>query len=171
MCVSRTDIEDVTCRAVMERLQLDSIRDGSGDLLAQQLIARGEHAVYLPATLSARVRKLGAGRSNNNEANAVAVAALRSPSLTPVRAADHVTVLRLRAKAQRDAVQARSPASCRLHALVRATDDLPALRNTSMPDLPAPAPELPHCELDRRATSGQSVRRRPVPTVGARARS
>ena len=32
VCVSRTDIEDVTCRAVMERLQLDSIRDGSGDL-------------------------------------------------------------------------------------------------------------------------------------------
>ena len=45
---------------------------------------RGEHVVDVPATLSSRVRVLGSGRSNKNDANdarAVAIAALRSPSL------------------------------------------------------------------------------------------
>ena len=45
--------------------------------------------------------------------------ALRSPSLTAVRREDHVTVLRLLAKAHLDAVRARSRACCRLHALAR----------------------------------------------------
>ncbi len=66
---------------------------GLGYLLAQQLVARGEHVVDVPATLSSRVRVLGSGRSNKNDANdarAVAVAALRSPSIAHVRAEDHV---------------------------------------------------------------------------------
>ena len=95
---------------------------GLGYLLAQQLIARGEHVVDVPATLSARVRVLGSGRSNKNDANdarAVAVAALRSPSIAAVRAEDHISVLRLLAKAQLDTTHARSRACSRLHALVR----------------------------------------------------
>jgi transposase len=57
---------------------------GLGYLLAQQLDARGEHVVDVPATLSSRVRLLGSGKSTKNDANdarAVAVAALRAPQL------------------------------------------------------------------------------------------
>ncbi len=94
---------------------------GLGYLLAQQLVARGEHVVDVPATLSSRVRLLGSGRSTKNDANdarAVAVAALRSPLLAQVRLEDHVTILRLLAKAQLDTSRAKSRACCRLHALV-----------------------------------------------------
>jgi transposase len=94
---------------------------GLGLLLSQQLLTRGEHVVDVPATLSSRVRLLGSGRSSKNDANdahAVAVAALRAHSLTVVRAHDHVSVLRLLAKAHLDLGRARSRACCRLHALV-----------------------------------------------------
>ena len=94
---------------------------GLGYLLAQQLLARGEHVVDVPATLSSRVRLLGSGKSTKNDTNdarAVAVAALRAPSLAQVRVEDHISVLRLLAKAQLDASRARSRACCRLHALV-----------------------------------------------------
>ncbi len=94
---------------------------GLGYLLAQQLVARGEHVVDVPATLSSRVRLLGSGKSTKNDANdarAVAVAALRAPSLAQVRVEDHVTILRLLAKAQLDTSRAKSRACCRLHALV-----------------------------------------------------
>ena len=92
---------------------------GLGYLLAQQLVARGEHVVDVPATLSSRTRLLGSGRSNKNDANdarAVAIAALRSPSMLAVRAEDHVSVLRLLAKAQLDVVTGAEsgvlPAAC-----------------------------------------------------------
>jgi transposase len=78
--------------------------------------------VDVPATLSSRVRLLGTGKSTKNDANdahAVAIAALRSPSLAAVHAEDHVSVLRLLAKSQLDTSRARSRACCRLHALVR----------------------------------------------------
>jgi transposase len=94
---------------------------GLGYLLAQQLLARGERVVDVPATLSSRVRLLGSGKSTKNDSNdarAVAVAALRAPQLAAVRVEDHVSVLRLLAKAQLDASRARSRACCRLHALV-----------------------------------------------------
>ena len=94
---------------------------GLGYLLAQQLVARGEEVVDVPATLSSRARLLGSGRSSKNDANdahAVAVAALRAPSLPLVQAEDHVAVLRLLAKAQLDLGRARSRACSRLHALV-----------------------------------------------------
>ncbi len=61
---------------------------GLGYLLAQQLVARGEHVVDVPATLSSRVRLLGSGKSTKNDANdarAVAVAALRAPQLAAVQ--------------------------------------------------------------------------------------
>jgi transposase len=94
---------------------------GLGYLLAQQLVVAGECVMDVPATLSSRVRVLSSGRSNKNDRNdarAVAIAALRAPALAPVRHEDHVTVLRLLAKAHLDAGRARSRACCRLHALV-----------------------------------------------------
>ena len=94
---------------------------GLGYLLAQQLIAAGECVIDVPATLSSRVRVLGTGRSNKNDPNdarAVAIAALRAPALAAVRREDHVTVLRLLAKAHLDLGRARSRACCRLHAFV-----------------------------------------------------
>jgi transposase len=94
---------------------------GLGYLLAQQLLARGERVLDVPSTLAARVRLLGSGKSSKNDANdarAVAIAALRAPSLPTVRSEDHVTVLRLLAKAHLDAGRARSRACSRLHALV-----------------------------------------------------
>jgi transposase len=93
---------------------------GLGYLLAQQLVAVGECVVDVPATLASRVRVLGSGRSNKNDRNdarAVAIAALRARWLPAVRREDHVTVLRLLAKAQLDCRQARTRACCRLHAL------------------------------------------------------
>ena len=42
---------------------------GLGYLLAQQLLAAGEHVVDIPATLASRVRLLGTGRSEKNDPN------------------------------------------------------------------------------------------------------
>jgi transposase len=71
---------------------------GLGYLLAQQLLAAGEHVVDIPATLASRVRLLGTGRSDKNDPNdarSVAIAALRAAELVPVRVEDHASVLRL----------------------------------------------------------------------------
>lgn len=94
---------------------------GLGYLLAQQLVAAGETVWDVPATLAARVRVLGSGRSDKNDPNdarSVAVAALRAPSLTGVRPEDHVTVLRMLAKRNLDLARWRNKVCCRLHALV-----------------------------------------------------
>ena len=60
---------------------------GLGYLLAPQLVAAGERVLDVPATLAARVRVLGSGRSNKNDPNdalSVAIAALRAPRLARV---------------------------------------------------------------------------------------
>ncbi len=75
----------------------------------------------MPATLAARVRLLGSGKSNKNDPNdalSVAVAALRAPRLPTVAKADHQTVLRLLAKRNIDLGRARNLVACRLHALL-----------------------------------------------------
>ena len=57
---------------------------GLGQLLAQQLVAAGEHVVDVPATLSARVRTLetGHGRKTDRiDARAVALVAAQRPDL------------------------------------------------------------------------------------------
>ena len=59
---------------------------GLGYLLAQQLVARGEEVLDVPATLASRIRVLATGRSNKNDPNdalSVAIAALRAPSPIP----------------------------------------------------------------------------------------
>jgi transposase len=94
---------------------------GLGYLLAQQLVAAGEAVLDVPATLAARVRVLGTGRSNKNDPNdarSVAVAALRAPRLAAVGRADHAGVLRLLAKRNNDLGRARNRTACRLHALL-----------------------------------------------------
>jgi transposase len=94
---------------------------GLGYLLAQQLLAAGETVVDIPATLASRVRLLGTGRSEKNDPNdahSVAIAALRSPALVPVRVEDHATVLRLLARRHSQIAWGRNKAVCRLHALV-----------------------------------------------------
>ncbi len=94
---------------------------GLGYLLSQQLVAAGEDVLDVPATLAARVRVLGSGRSNKNDPNdahSVAVAALRAPQLASIERGDHVTVLRLLAKRNNDLGRARNRTACRLHALL-----------------------------------------------------
>jgi transposase len=94
---------------------------GLGYLLAQQLVDAGEHVLDVPATLASRVRVLGTGKSDKNDSNdarSVAIAALRSPGLRSVYAADHAEVLRLLAKRNRDIGDHRTQVVCRLHALI-----------------------------------------------------
>ena len=78
---------------------------GLGYLLAQQLVAAGEHVIDVPPLLASRVRVLGSGRSQKNDPNdarSVAIAALRSDRLNVVRADDHTSVLKMLAKRHRD---------------------------------------------------------------------
>ena len=94
---------------------------GLGYLLARQLVAAGERVLDVPATLAARVRVLGSGRSNKNDSNdalSVAVAALRAPRLARVGRDDYSGVLRLYAKRNTDLGRARNRTACRLHALL-----------------------------------------------------
>ena len=93
---------------------------GLGYLLAQQLLAAGESVVDIPATLASRVRLLGTGRSDKNDANdarSVAIAALRAPELMPVRVEDHASVLRLLARRHTQLSWSYNKTACRLHAL------------------------------------------------------
>ncbi|MDP8929610.1 MAG: IS110 family transposase [Actinomycetota bacterium] len=72
--------------------------NGLGRLLAQQLIARGEAVVDVPATLSARAGKLSghSGRkTDEHDARSVAIAAAHNRGLRQVVAEDGTVVLRL----------------------------------------------------------------------------
>jgi transposase len=94
---------------------------GLGYLLAQQLVARGEEVLDVPATLASRVRTLATGRSNKNDPNdahSIAIAAQRAPMLRGVERADHSEVLRLFAKRNMDIGNHRTRVVCRLHALL-----------------------------------------------------
>ena len=94
---------------------------GWGYLVSQQLAAAGEEVLDVPATLAARVRLLGSGRSNKNDPNdarSVAIAAMRAPRLAGVERPNHAGVLRLLAKRNLDLGRARNRTACRLHALL-----------------------------------------------------
>lgn len=94
---------------------------GLGYLLSQQLVARGEQVVDVPAVLASRVRVLSSGKSDKNDPNdarSVAVAGLRQPNLAVVHREDHVQVLRMLAKRHRELTSLRTQAVCRLHALL-----------------------------------------------------
>jgi transposase len=93
---------------------------GLGYLLAQQLVARGEDVLDVPATLASRIRVLATKRSNKNDPNdahSIAIAALRAPTLRSVEPADHAEVLRLLSKRNMDLGRQRARVICRLHSL------------------------------------------------------
>jgi transposase len=56
---------------------------GMGYLLAQQLVARGEDVLDVPATLAARIRVLATKRSNKNDPNDAHSSRCCSASLGP----------------------------------------------------------------------------------------
>jgi transposase len=94
---------------------------GLGYLLAQQLIAAGEKVLDVPPKLAARVRLLNTGDTNKNDPNdaqSVAIAALRSPSVRTVAAEDHRAVMKLWAKRNRELAAIRTQVVCRLHAVL-----------------------------------------------------
>ncbi|MGN6791184.1 MAG: IS110 family transposase [Streptosporangiaceae bacterium] len=94
---------------------------GLGHVLAQQLVAAGEQVVDVQPKLGARVRLLSTGTSNKNDPNdarSVAVAALRSPVRSQVRADDHAAVLRVWSRRHRQLSSLRTQAACRLHAVL-----------------------------------------------------
>jgi transposase len=94
---------------------------GLGHLLAQQLVAAGEHVLDVPPKLAARVRLLGSGATDKNDPNdarSVAIAALRSAACPPVRPDDHAAVLKIWAKRHRDLSRSRNQVVCRLHAVL-----------------------------------------------------
>jgi transposase len=104
-----------------ERVWAIESAGGLGYLLAQQLLAAGEVVVDIPATLASRVRVLGSGRSQKNDPNdarSVAIAALRAPSLVPVRVEDHASVLRLLSRRHTQLGWAYNKTACRLHAVL-----------------------------------------------------
>ena len=72
---------------------------GMGAMLAQQLVAAGEHVVDVPPKLSSRVRLLERGRidkTDPNDARSAAIVAWRTPTLNVVAGLDeHRVVLRL----------------------------------------------------------------------------
>ena len=95
---------------------------GLGQLLAQQLVAAGEHVVDVPATLSARVRTLetGHGRKTDGiDARAVALVATQRPDLPRVGADDHRRVLRLLADRRDELTRERRRTINRLHRHLR----------------------------------------------------
>src|SRR6185436_1054035 len=95
---------------------------GLGAMLAQQLVAAGEHVVDVPAKLSARVRLLERGRidkTDPNDARSAAIVAWRTPALNVVTANDeHRVVLRLLADRDHQITAQRTRSICRLHALL-----------------------------------------------------
>ena len=95
---------------------------GLGRLLAQQLIAAGEHVVDVPPTLTARVRLLGPSKGSKNDPNdayATAIAGLGHCGLRTVNRDDHTVILRLLADRHHDLVAYRTQSACRLHVMLR----------------------------------------------------
>jgi transposase len=104
-----------------ERIWAVEGADGVGHLLAQQLLAAGEHVLDIQPKLSARVRLLATGDTNKNDPNdalSVAIAALRSASRREAAADDQAAVLRLWSKRRRDLGRTRTQVVCRLHAVL-----------------------------------------------------
>jgi len=91
---------------------------GRGELLARELVDAGEQVIDVPATLAARVRLLGSGKSGKNDPNdarSTAIAALRQPRLRTVDGDSAATELRLLADRHHDLGRLRTQSVCRLH--------------------------------------------------------
>ena len=95
---------------------------GMGALLAQQLVAAGEHVVDVPPKLSSRVRLLERGRidkTDPNDARSAAIVAWHNPSLNVVAGLDeHRVVLRLLADRDHQITANRTRTICRIHAML-----------------------------------------------------
>ena len=105
----------------MPRLWAVEGATGVGALLAQQLVTAGERVVDVPPALSARTRLLDAGRkdkTDEHDARAAAIVALRHRTLREVRTDDHRQVLRLLARRRHQLNAGRTRAICRLHAVL-----------------------------------------------------
>ena len=97
--------------------------NGHGYLLAQQLVAAGEHVVDVPSTLASRARVLDSRRSQKNDANdarSVAIVALHQSGLRRVQTEDHVAVLRMLARRHKQLSRLKTQAAGRLHAVLAA---------------------------------------------------
>jgi transposase len=84
---------------------------GLGYLLAQQLVAAGEHVVDVQPKLAARVQLLSNAATNKNDPNdarSVAIVALRSPSPVAVHAEDHTAVMKVWSKRHSDLASHRT---------------------------------------------------------------
>jgi transposase len=95
--------------------------EGVGRHLAQRLVADGEPVVDVPAKLSARVRVFSTGqgrKTDATDAHSVAVVALRTPTLQPVRPDDRTVALRLLADRRDELGAARTLIINRLHRLL-----------------------------------------------------
>lgn len=94
---------------------------GLGRLLAQQLVASGEHAEDVQPKLAGRVRLLNSGQVNKNDPNdvrSVAVAALRAPSTPSITADDDTAAMKMWARRYRDLGSLWTQAACRLRAVL-----------------------------------------------------
>jgi transposase len=95
---------------------------GLGHLLAQQLVARQETVLDVPATLAARARLLARGhgrKTDGIDAASVATVARSQPDLRRVGPEDHSAVLRLLSDRRDELTQERRRAVNRLHRLLR----------------------------------------------------
>jgi transposase len=95
---------------------------GMGALVAQQLVAAGEHVVDVPPKWSSRVRLLERGKidkTDPNDARSAAIVAWHNPSLNVVAGLDeHRVVLRILADRDHQITAHRTRTICRLHALL-----------------------------------------------------
>jgi transposase len=94
---------------------------GVGASLAQRLVAEGEPVLDVPARLSARVRALGGGsgrKTDDVDADAVAVAGLRARDLQVVRPDDTTEILRMLSTRRQELVEARIATVNRLHVVL-----------------------------------------------------
>jgi transposase len=95
---------------------------GLGHLLAQQLVAREQTVLDVPATLAARARLLARGQGRKTDgidAASVARVAQSQSDLRRVTAEDHSTVLRLLSDRRDELAQERRTVVNRLHRLFR----------------------------------------------------
>jgi transposase len=94
---------------------------GLGELLARELVDAGEAVIDVPATLAARVRLLGSGKSHKNDPNdarSTAIAALRQPRLRAAGIDSDATTVRLVVDRHHDLGRLRTQSVCRLHRLL-----------------------------------------------------
>ena len=95
--------------------------EGVGRHLAQRLVADGEPVIDVPAKLSARVRVFSTGhgrKTDATDAHSVAVVALRTPSLRPVKVDDATVALRLLVDRRDELGASRTTTVNRLHRLL-----------------------------------------------------